>query len=65
VSFHGCLTLFHVATPGGVYLGLFLTKNLCASYGFLSYAFIIAMIVWMLVVWPADRLGRKPLLIVG
>lgn len=64
------MILFHVAnSPGGVYLGLFLKTDLHASDSLLSYAFIIGMVVWMLVVRPvgrmADRLGRKPLLVVG
>lgn len=68
--FVAAMMLFHVAnSPGGVYLGLFLKTDLHAPDSFLSYAFIIDMVVWMLVVWPAgrlaDRLGRKPLLVVG
>jgi MFS family permease len=64
------MILFHIAnSPGGVYLGLFLKTDLHAPDSYLSYAFIIDMVVWMLVVWPvgrmADRLGRKPLLVVG
>lgn len=68
--FVAAMVLFHIANaPGGVYLGLFLKTDLNAPDGLLSYAFIIGMVVWMLVVWPAgklaDRVGRRPLLIVG
>jgi MFS family permease len=60
--------LFHVANaPGGVYLGLFLSRELHASDRLLAYAFVVSMAAWMIVVWPAgwlaDRLGRKPLLL--
>ncbi len=64
------MVLFHIAnSPGGVYLGLFLKTDLHSSDGLLSYAFIISMVAWMLVVRPAgrlaDRKGRKPLLVAG
>jgi len=64
------MILFHIANaPGGVYLGLFLKTDLHSSDGLLSYAFIISMVAWMLVVRPAgrlaDRKGRKPLLMAG
>lgn len=68
--FVAAMILFHVANaPGGVYLGLFLTTDLHAPTALLPWAFVVGMIAWMLVVWPAgrlaDRLGRKPLLVVG
>jgi MFS family permease len=68
--FVAAMILFHMANaPGGVYLGLFLKTDLHSSDGLLSYAFIISMVAWMLVVRPAgrlaDRKGRKPLLIAG
>jgi MFS family permease len=61
------MVLFHSANaPGGVYLGLFLNRTLHASDATLADAFIVSMIAWMLVVWPAgwlaDHWGRKPLL---
>jgi MFS family permease len=67
-SFLAAMVLFHTANaPGGVYLGLFLSRDLHASRHQLAAAFIVSMVAWMLVVWPAGRLadcwGRRPLLI--
>ena len=67
-TFVAAMVLFHTANaPGGVYLGLFLKRDLHAGDEVLAYAFIVSMIAWMLVVWPAgwlaDRVGRKPLLV--
>ena len=64
------MVLFHAANaPGGVYLGLFLKRDLGAPDRMLAYAFVVSMVAWMLVVWPggrlADRVGRKPLLVAG
>ncbi len=64
------MVLFHAAAaPGGAYLGLFVKNDLGASDGFLPSLFIVMMIAWMLLVRPAgrwaDRLGRKPLLVLG
>jgi MFS family permease len=69
-AFAAAMVLFHVANaPGGVYLGLFLKRDLHAPDRMLAYAFAVSMVAWMLVVWPAgwlaDRWGRKPLLIAG
>jgi MFS family permease len=69
-AFVGAMILFHAANaPGGVYLGLFLKRDLHAPDRMLAYAFAVSMIAWMIVVWPggrlADRLGRKPLLVAG
>jgi MFS family permease len=69
-AFIAAMVLFHTANaPGGVYLGLFLKRDLHAPERLLAYAFAVSMISWMLVVWPAgllaDRWGRRPLLIVG
>jgi MFS family permease len=68
--FVAAMVLFHAANaPGGVYLGLFLKRDLHAPERILAYAFAVSMAAWMLVVWPAgwlaDRYGRKPLLVVG
>jgi MFS family permease len=68
--FLAAMVLFHVANaPAGVYLGPFLTQDLHAPERLPSYAFVVSMVAWMLVVWPAgrlaDRLGRRPLLIAG
>jgi MFS family permease len=67
-SFVAAMILFHVANaPGGVYLGLFLKRNLHADNSFLAYAFVASMLAWMITVWPAgwiaDRWGRRPMLI--
>jgi MFS family permease len=67
-TFVAAMVLFHAANaPGGVYLGLFLKRDLHAADRMLAYAFAISMVAWMLVVLPggrlADRWGRKPLLI--
>jgi MFS family permease len=64
------MILYHAANaPGGVYLGLFLKRDLHAPDRMLGYAFVVSMVAWMLVVLPggrlADRWGRKPLLIAG
>jgi MFS family permease len=69
-TFVAAMVLFHIANaPGGVYLGLFLKRDLHAPERMLAYAFVASMIAWMLVVWPAgwlaDRYGRKPLLVAG
>lgn len=64
------MVLFHAAAaPGGAYLGLFVKHDLGANDGFLPYLFIVMMLAWMVLVRPAgrwaDRLGRKPLLVLG
>lgn len=69
-AFAAAMVLYHTANaPGGVYLGLFLKRDLHAPARILAYAFAVSMVAWMLVVWPAgwlaDRCGRKPLLIAG
>jgi MFS family permease len=69
-TFVAAILLFHAAAaPGGAYLGLFLQKYLGADDGLLPYAFVIMMVTWMLVVRPAgrlaDRIGRRPLLLLG
>ena len=69
-TFVVAMIMYHAANaPGGVYLGLFLKRDLHAPDRMLAYAFVVSMIAWMLVVWPggrlADRWGRKPLLIAG
>jgi MFS family permease len=69
-AFVVAMVLFHAANaPGGVYLGLFLNRELHAPERMLAYAFVVSMVAWMLVVWPAgwlaDRCGRKPLLVAG
>ena len=61
------MILYHAANaPGGVYLGLFLKRDLHAPDRMLAYAFAVSMVAWMLVVLPggrlADRVGRKPAL---
>lgn len=68
--FVAAMVLFHAAAaPGGAYLGLFVKKDLGASDGFLPYLFIVMMVAWMALVRPAgrwaDRIGRKPLLVLG
>jgi MFS family permease len=69
-AFAAAMVLDHAANaPGGVYLGLYMKRELLAPERMLSYAFAVSMVAWMLVVWPAgwlaDRWGRKPLLVVG
>ena len=69
-AFVVAMVLYHAANaPGGVYLGLFLKRDLQAPERMLAYAFAVSMVAWLLVVWPAgwlaDRWGRKPLLVAG
>jgi MFS family permease len=53
-AFVAAMVLFHVANaPGGVYLGLFLSRDLHAPARYLAYAFCVSMISWAVVVWPA------------
>ncbi len=64
------MVLFHFANaPGGVYLGLFMRRQLGAPPDWLALAFVVSMVTWMLVVrpigWLADRVGRRPLLLLG
>lgn len=70
LAFVAAMVLYHAANaPGGVYLGLFLRRDLHAAERTLGAAFAVSMVAWMLVVWPAgrlaDRIGRKPLLVAG
>ena len=69
-AFAAAMVLYHAANaPGGVYLGLYLKRDLHAPERMLAYAFAVSMVAWMIVVWPAgwlaDRWGRKPLLVLG
>jgi MFS family permease len=69
-AFIAAMVLFHFCNaPAGVYLGLFLKRNLDAPDRLLSYAFVVSMIAWTLIARPAgrlaDRIGRRPLLIAG
>ncbi len=69
-AFAAAMVLYHAANaPGGVYLGLYMRRELHAPERMLSHAFAVSMVAWMIVVWPAgwlaDRWGRKPLLIAG
>jgi MFS family permease len=69
-AFVTAMVIYHAANaPGGVYLGLYMDRELHAPERMLSYAFAVSMAAWMVVVWPAgwlaDRWGRKPLLLVG
>jgi MFS family permease len=68
LAFIAAMILYHAANaPGGVYLGLFLKRDLHAPDRLLAYAFAVSMVAWMLVVLPggrlADKWGRKPILI--
>jgi MFS family permease len=69
-AFVAAMVLYHAANaPGGVYLGLYLKRDLHAPDGMLAYAFTVSMVAWMLIVrpagWLADHWGRKPLLVIG
>ena len=59
-AFVAAMVLFHAANaPGGVYLGLFLKRDLQAPERMLAYAFVVSMVAWMLVVWPAGWLADR------
>lgn len=67
-TFIVAMVLFHFCNaPAGVYLGLFLKRDLEAPTRVLSFAFVISMVAWTLIARPAgrlaDRIGRRPLLI--
>jgi len=67
-AFVAAMVLFHACNaPGGVYLGLFMDRELEAPPALLSYAFVVSMVAWMLLARPAgrlaDRWGRRPMLI--
>ncbi len=54
------MVLFHTANaPGGVYLGLFLSRDLHAARYQLAEAFVVSMIAWMIVVRPAGMLADR------
>lgn len=67
-AFIAAMVLFHFCNaPAGVYLGLFLKRDLEAPTRVLAYAFVVSMVAWTLIARPAgrlaDRIGRRPLLI--
>ncbi|HVA50024.1 MAG TPA: MFS transporter [Pirellulales bacterium] len=69
-AFIAVMVLFHFCNaPAGVYLGLFLNRDLEAPMRVLSYSFVVSMIAWAVLARPAgrlaDRIGRRPLLVVG
>jgi MFS family permease len=70
LAFVAAMVLFHMGNaPPGAYLGLFLRHDLGAPTAYLSYAFVVSMVVWMACVRPvgrlSDKFGRRPLLIAG
>lgn len=69
-AFIVAMVMFHFCNaPAGIYLGLFLKRELNAPDRTLSYAFVVSMIAWTIIARPAgrlaDRIGRRPLLIAG
>lgn len=69
-AFIAAMVLFHFCNaPAGVYLGLFLKRDLEAPMRVLSYSFVVSMIAWTALARPAgrlaDRIGRRPLLVVA
>ena len=49
-AFVAAMVLYHAANaPGGVYLGLYLKRDLHAPERMLAYAFAVSMVAWLLV----------------
>ena len=65
--FIGAMVLFHAANaPQGIYVGLYMLRDLQLPESFVAFTFVLDMAAWMLVVmpvgWLADRFGQRPML---